>query len=307
MKIAEANQHLRKALQTIYDESESSNIAQLVLEDCTGYDKSRLLLQKDDVLLPAQDEKLQQQLQRLLSHEPVHYVLNKAWFYGMELYVDKAVLIPRPETEELVHWIVSDIKVSGADVFNSDITRADATTQVKILDIGTGSGCIALALKKEMPKAEVWGCDVSEEALNVARRNGSTLDIRVDFQGVNFLDEAQQKSLPTVDIIVSNPPYIPLQDKVTMNPNVVNFEPHTALFVPDNNALLFYKTIAGFAKKRLYKNGSIYLEIHEDLGSEVAALFRSEGYASVEIKKDMQGKDRMVKVVSSDLNASCIS
>ncbi|RYZ18488.1 MAG: peptide chain release factor N(5)-glutamine methyltransferase, partial [Chitinophagaceae bacterium] len=238
------------------------------------------------------------QLQRLLTHEPVHYVLNKAWFYGMELYVDKAVLIPRPETEELVHWIINDVKASGIAVFDQNTLKSDATTKLKILDIGTGSGCIALALKKEIPKAEVWGCDVSEEALNVARRNGSTLDIRVDFQGINFLDEVQQKSLPTVNIIVSNPPYIPLKDLATMQPNVVDFEPHTALFVPDNDALIFYKAIAAFAKKRLYTNGTIYLETHEDLGAAVVELFRGEGFASVEIKKDMQGKERMVKVVN---------
>lgn len=146
-----------------------------------------------------------------------------------------------------------------------------------------------------MPKAEVWGCDVSEKALNVARRNGSALDIRVDFQGMNFLDEAQQKQLPLVDIVVSNPPYIPFYNKEHMNPNVVNHEPHTALFVPNDDALLFYKALAQFGKQRLYKNGSIYVEIHEDLGHDVVTLFEKEGYVNVELKKDMQGKDRMVK------------
>jgi release factor glutamine methyltransferase len=300
MKIGEANQHLRQALKTIYDESESSNIAQLVLEDCTGFAKNRLILQKDDALSPAQEKKLQDQLQRLLTHEPIHYVLNKAWFYGMELYVDKAVLIPRPETEELVDWIVNDVKDAGADVFERRPAEADLTSQLKILDIGTGSGCIAMALKKAMPKAEVWGCDVSEEALNVARRNGSTLDIRVDFQGINFLDETQQRLLPTVDIIVSNPPYIPLSDKETMQPNVLNFEPHTALFVPNEDALLFYKAIASFAKKRLYKKGFIYLEIHEALATDVVNLFRKNGFQQIEVKKDMQGKERMVKVVTDE-------
>ncbi|HEU4901540.1 MAG TPA: HemK/PrmC family methyltransferase, partial [Flavisolibacter sp.] len=169
------------------------------------------------------------------------------------------------------------------------------TTQLKILDIGTGSGCIALALKKAMPKAEVWGCDVSEEALSVARRNGADLNIRVDFQGINFLDFAQQKLLPTFDIIVSNPPYIPLRDKETMRPNVLNHEPHTALFVPNDDALLFYKAIAQFAKKRLYATGVVYVEIHEDLAKDVVTLFNNEGFQHVEVKKDMQGKERMVK------------
>lgn len=300
MKIGEAHQYLRQALQTIYDESESNNIAQIVLEDCTGFAKNRLILQKDDPLSTTQVDTVQDQLKRLLTHEPIQYILNKTWFYGMELYVDNSVLIPRPETEELVDWIVRDVKKSGADVFERHPAQADVTSQLKILDIGTGSGCIALALKKAMPKAEVWGCDISEKALNVARRNGSMRDIRVDFQGINFLHETQQHALPTVDIIVSNPPYIPMQDKDTMHPNVLHYEPHTALFVPNDDALLFYKAIARFGKKRLYKNGSIYLEIHENLGNAVIDLFRSEGYGQTKIKKDMQGKERMVKVVSGE-------
>ena len=184
------------------------------------------------------------------------------------------------------------------DVFDKKATDADVTSQLKILDIGTGSGCIALALKKAMPKAEVWGCDISDEALNVARRNGSSLNIRVDFQGIDFLDKDQQRLLPTVDIIVSNPPYVPLQQKDSMHTNVVNHEPHTALFVPTDNALLFYEAVAQFAKKRLYKNGTIYLEIHENLGEDVVTLFKKEGYQQVELKKDMQGKDRMVRIAN---------
>jgi release factor glutamine methyltransferase len=209
-------------------------------------------------------------------------------------------LIPRPETEELVEWIIHDVKSSGKDVFKRRPMEADETTQLKILDVGSGSGCIALALKKAMPKAEVWGCDVSEEALNIARRNGSTLDIRVDFQGMNFLDPAQQKHLPAVDIVVSNPPYIPLSDKGGMNPNVVAHEPHTALFVPDEDALVFYKALAQFGKHRLHRNGSMYMEIHEDLGKDVVNIFRQEGHNDIELRKDIQGKDRMVRVVKHE-------
>lgn len=295
MKTGEAENYIRKSLKEIYDESESANIAQLLLEDCTGKTRTHLLLNKEDPLTIQQESIIKTSLQRLQQHEPLQYILGKAWFYGMELYVDKNVLIPRPETEELVDWIVKDVKAAGLAVFQRGPMQADATTQLKILDIGTGSGCIALALKKAMPKAEVWGCDVSEEALTVARRNGASLNIRVDFQGVNFLDFGQQKLLPTVDIIVSNPPYIPLRDKESMRPNVLNHEPHTALFVPNDDALLFYKAIAQFAKKRLYTNGAIYLEIHEDLGHDVVTLFKNEGFHRVEIRKDMQGKERMVK------------
>lgn len=295
MKLSDADKYIREGLKGIYDESESGNIAQLVLEDCTGLSRTAQLLNKQEPLSAEQEEKLKQQLQRLQQHEPAQYILQKAWFYGMELYVDKNVLIPRPETEELVDWIVKDVKAKGLNVLRRAPVQSDLTSHLKILDIGTGSGCIALALKKAMPKAEVWGCDVSEEALNVARRNGAALDVRVDFQGVNFLDEAQHSLLPSVDVIVSNPPYVPVKDKEAMQPNVLNFEPHTALFVPDDDALLFYKAIAQFAGKRLHQNGFIYLEIHEELGDAVVNLFATEGYRHVEIRKDMQGKNRMVR------------
>jgi release factor glutamine methyltransferase len=294
MKTGAAEQWLRQQLKTLYDESEAINIAAMVMEHVTQANKLERLKQTDEPLNVHQLHLLTEIEQRLQKHEPVQYVLGEAWFYNLKLFVDKHVLIPRPETEELVYWILSDVKAKGLDVFERGPAEADVTTQLKILDIGTGSGCIALALKQAMPKAEVWGCDVSEEALNVARRNGSELDIRVDFQGVDILDEAQQRLLPTVDIIVSNPPYIPLKDKDAMHANVLNYEPHQALFVPDNDALKFYKAIAQFAKRRLYENGCLYFEIHEDLGPAVAELFDNEGYTT-ELRKDMQGKDRMVK------------
>lgn len=296
MKLFEAEQYLKEQLKALYDEQEAVNIASLAIEHITGFSKTDRVSKKQEQLSGSQSDLLQNHLQRLKTGEPIQYIMNKSWFYGMELYVDKNVLIPRPETEELVKWIIDDIKASGKAVFVKKSTEADETTLLKILDVGTGSGCIALALKKTMPKAEVWGCDVSEEALNVARRNGSTLDIRVDFQGLNFLEEAQQKLLPTVDIIVSNPPYVPLKDKEEMHSNVVDHEPHTALFVSDNDPFIFYKALAEFGKKRLYENGSIYMEIHEGLGQHVINLFRANGYTNIELKKDMQGKDRMVKV-----------
>lgn len=298
MKLYEAERYLKDQLTEIYEHQEAANIASLLLEHITGLSKPERVSGKEIQLSPAQTDQLQNDLQRLKSHEPVQYIMSKAWFYGMELYVDNAVLIPRPETEELVKWIVDDVKASGKDVFTRGSGEADETTQIKIIDVGTGSGCIALALKKAMPKAEVWGCDISEEALNVARRNGSSLDIRVDFQGLNFLDEAQQKQLPMVDIIVSNPPYVPEKDKEEMWANVVDHEPHVALFVPDEDALLFYRALAEFGKKRLYNGGSIYLEIHESLGINVVNLFQENGYTNVELKKDMQGKERMVKASS---------
>jgi release factor glutamine methyltransferase len=298
MNIGEAEKHIRQQLNNLYDGSESASIALLLLEHCTTFTATDIVLHREQAMTTEQEERLEAALQRLQKAEPLQYITNKAWFYGLELYVDKNVLIPRPETEELVDWVVRDVKASGKDVFEKGTTDADATTSLKIVDVGTGSGCIALAVKKAMPKAEVWGCDVNEEALNVARRNGSSLNVRVDFQGINFLDAPQQKFLPTVDIIISNPPYIPLVQKDSLHPNVVEHEPHTALFVQDEDPLIFYKAIAHFGKKRLYQNGAIYVEVHEDLSNEAAAVFDSTGYRAVELKKDMQGKNRMLKAAN---------
>lgn len=296
MKIGEAERYLGDQLKTIYDEGEASTITAMILENITSLSRSQLASNRDTQLLTDQERQFNEFIPRLLQHEPVQYILGKTWFQGMELFVNKSVLIPRPETEELVQWVLKDVQAAGINVFDKKHSEADETTKLKILDVGTGSGCIALALKKAMPKAEVWGCDVSEEALNVARRNGSALDIRVDFQGMDFLDIEQQKLLPTTDIIVSNPPYVPLNNKEQMHKNVVDYEPYAALFVPDNKTLIFYEALSQFGKKRLYNNGSMYMEIHEDLGQDVLELFRKEGYSNVELKKDMQGKNRMVRV-----------
>ena len=295
MKVMEAQRMISGRLSGIYEAPESEQVAVLAMEHLTGWNRQALLLQKDALLDPAQVDELEMIIQRLTSHEPIQYIMNKTWFYGMELYVDKHVLIPRPETEELVDWIVKDVKAAGLKVFEKKPGDADETTQLKILDVGTGSGCIALALKKSMPLAEVWGCDISDSALNVARRNGSELDIRVDFQSVDYLNPAQQKHLPSVDILVSNPPYVPEKDKESMQPNVLQYEPHTALFVDNNDPLVFYKALLAYCVHRLHPNGKLYMEIHENLGNEVQALFTGNGY-SVTLKQDMQGKDRMVRV-----------
>ncbi|HWR33662.1 MAG TPA: peptide chain release factor N(5)-glutamine methyltransferase, partial [Chitinophagaceae bacterium] len=208
------------------------------------------------------------------------YVLNESWFCGLKLYVDKNVLIPRPETEELVEWIISNCK------FPVD--------ELKILDIGTGSGCIPISVKRRIRKAEVWACEISEDALAVAKRNAATLGTDINFIQLDFLNEEQRNQLPSFDIIVSNPPYVPEKDKEQMQQNVLNYEPHISLFVPDNDALIFYKAIAAFGKEHLKQSGNIYCEIHESLGSSVKEIFSSAGY-TIELKKDMQQKDRMIK------------
>lgn len=280
MTIKEANQHITDRLGTIYERSEAANISDWLIEYLTGSKRTDRLAQKEKLLTAEQELLLDQYIDRLLQHEPIQYVLNEAWFCGLKFYVDKNVLIPRPETEELVEWVISDCK------FPIDT--------LSILDIGAGSGCIPIALKKRLAKAEVWSCDTSPEALNIANKNATALGINVKFVQLDFLNKAQTEILPCFDIIVSNPPYIPLKDKVTMHRNVADHEPGIALFVPDDDALIFYKSIAGFGKTHLLKKGIVYTEIHEDLGKEASAIFQSQGYEVV-LKKDMQGKERMIK------------
>jgi release factor glutamine methyltransferase len=278
MTIQEAGQQLLRQLATIYDSREAANIADWVMEHLTGWKKSERVINKEYMLEPDKELLLKRYTQELLQHKPVQYVLHESWFCGMKLYVDENVLIPRPETEELVEWIISEVK------------------EGKVLDIGTGSGCIAIALKKKLPRLDVTGCDVSEQALEVANKNKYA---NITLIQADILDSESWTRLPSPTVIVSNPPYIPLKDKNLMRDNVLQYEPHIALFVEDNDPLLFYGAIAAFAKRNLLPGGAIYVEIHEDLGSSVQEVFRANGFTHTEIRKDMQGKDRMVKASQS--------
>jgi release factor glutamine methyltransferase len=195
--------------------------------------------------------------------------------------VNNNVLIPRPETEELVDWVVADCKVS-------DI-------QPSILDIGTGSGCIAISLQLDIPAAKVTACDVSTGALLVARINAGKLNADIDIRHIDFTNEEQVSSLGKYDIIASNPPYIPYTEKEVLHPNVLEHEPHVALFVPGDEPLLFYKIIADFGKTHLNENGLIYCELDRDYSIQAKELFENQGYADVEIRKDMAGNTRMIK------------
>jgi release factor glutamine methyltransferase len=289
MTIQEAQQQLTLQLQHVYENREAANITDWVMEHLTGWKKIDRIVHKQLPLLPPQVEQLEQITDDLLAHKPVQYVLHEAWFAGMNLYVDGNVLIPRPETEELVDWVVEEIR-------NTKYEIRTQPSDLKLLDIGTGSGCIPIAIKKKLPRASVYACDVSEGALAVARKNAATHKTAVEFVQLDFLDTSTWALLPAVDIIVSNPPYIPQQDAATMNKNVLDYEPHLALFVTNNDPLLFYKAIAGFALLKLLPGGIIYAEIHEDLGTATPALFLEKGFTEVEVRKDLQGKDRMIRV-----------
>lgn len=284
MTVQDATYSLLNKLRTIYPEGEASSITDWVMENITGSKKAERMIYKNAVITPDEEVQLNAIMERLLQNEPVQYILNESWFCGLRFYVDENVLIPRPETEELVEWIISNCK------FPVD--------ELKILDIGSGSGCIPIALKRRIRKAEVWSCDVSAKALDIAKKNAVSLGTDVNFMQIDFLDKDQWHTLPSFDIIVSNPPYVPEKDRETMQPNVLKYEPAVALFVPDNDPLVFYRAIAEFGKTNLNRNGSIYAEIHESLGTSTSALFREAGYIT-ELKKDMQGKERMLRGVRS--------
>lgn len=293
----ERYQYLREALTAVHESSEAEVMAALVAEHVGG--KKLNQLKKVQVT----DDELKQTgelLQQLLTHRPLQYVLNEAWFYGLKFEVNESVLIPRPETEELVDWIVKEVKSGKWKVGSEEgSTRYEARgtntdSPLTILDIGTGSGCIPIALKKNLPSADVSAIDVCSEALHTATINAVNNETEINFQLVDFLDEGKWNELGTYDIIVSNPPYIKTTEANTMSKHVLEFEPHKALFVPDEDALLFYRKIADFALYHLQPNGAVYVEINQQLGKETVALFQQKGF-TVELKKDMSGNERMIK------------
>ncbi len=308
MTVQEAYKQLQLQLCELYDDREAANIADLVIEHITGWRGVDRIVHKHVILSNQQQLLLDGYTQQLLRHTPVQYVLHEAWFAGMKFYVDEHVLIPRPETEELTEWIVS-FPVSGfqfpvnekeivADITDRNKTQSPATGNlqpVTLLDIGTGSGCIAIALKKRFADWNVHAVDVSQGALEVAEKNALFQRTEIDFHLHDILDEMAWNQLRMFDIIVSNPPYIKKSEAAAMHDNVLAFEPHTALFVPDEDALLFYRKIADFALLHLKENGLLFFEINESLGDEVCALLASKGFNDVELKKDLQGKDRMIK------------
>ena len=274
-----AYRELAKSLEYNYDQRESLAIANMVLEKITGLKRIDRLMQSNQTLSASELSQLADFGHQLSLGKPIQYVLEEAWFAKLPFYVNEWVLIPRPETEELVEWI----RLENGNIMG-----------LRVLDIGTGSGCIPIALKKQMPGAAVLSIDKSREAIEVAAKNALDLKTVIELKNIDFLDSNQWDAIGEQDLIVSNPPYIMESEKTEMEPHVLNHEPHLALFVPDQDPLLFYRNIALFGQTHLSTNGSIYLEINQALGKAVCDLFDSMGYYT-ELKQDMQGKDRMVK------------
>ncbi len=275
----EYKNEVKKLLQNLYDSREANQVLLILAEEnLSHYNKLNFRdfnfsLNKKDV------ETLSLGIQRLINGEPIQYIVGKAWFYDMEFKVNSSVLIPRPETEELVHWIIQDWK----------------NKKVNVLDIGTGSGCIPLALAKNLDLAEVDAIDVSEEALQLAKLVGAELALDVNFRCINILDSEQREELGTYDVIVSNPPYIPNNERSEMNDRVLNYEPHLALFVDDEDPLIFYREIIDFALSHLNTGGKLYFECNEFNAEKVKALLVGHGFEDIELRLDLQGKNRMIR------------
>ena len=280
MTVQEAHILTTENLKHLYPDSEAAAISDWLLEWLTGWSKSERGMHRDLQLSDEQNKTLNDSIKRLLKNEPVQYVTNSSWFCGLCFYVNDQVLIPRPETEELVEWVISHCRFPYQSL--------------SILDIGTGRGCIPVSLKKRLYKADIHAVDISANALAVAQKNSTDLGLPVQFHQLNILSAEERDSLGVFDFIISNPPYIPAQEKVNMEANVTEFEPSLALFVPDNDPLIFYRAIAEMGKTHLKDTGHIMVEMHAILATACQQLFQQYGYAT-EIKQDMQGKERMLR------------
>ena len=278
MTVNELYRSFLAELEQIYERSEAANISSMVFEKIAGITRPGIIKDPTQILDEKISGRLNESLLQLKTHKPVQYVTGEAWFYKMKLKVSPAVLIPRPETEELVDAVIHYLKDKPG---------------AAILDIGTGSGCIAVAIKKNLPDVDVTGIDISDKALMIAKENSVTQQTNINFIQLDFLEEKNWQSLLVFDVIISNPPYIPENEKQKLDKNVTEFEPHLALFVENNRPLIFYEKIGAFGKTHLNETGKIFLETHEHFAEETAALF-NDAYYSAEIRKDIYEKQRMV-------------
>ncbi len=277
MSIRELNHFIRESLQEIYPEREINSLIHLIYEKKVNLKKTDLLLNEDQLLDQKSTKNIVEIIHQLKKNIPIQYILGETTFYDLELNINPSVLIPRQETEELVDWIIEN----------------HSNTTPTILDIGTGSGCIAVALAKNLPGSEVDALDVDKQTLKTATRNARKNKTHINPVHCDILKE--NPVLQHYHIIVSNPPYVLNSEKKFINNNVLEHEPEKALFVDDSKALVFYERIAGLAWEHLYTGGNLYFEINEQKGEEVKTLLKNTGYTNIELKKDINGKDRMIK------------
>ncbi|MFB9111006.1 peptide chain release factor N(5)-glutamine methyltransferase [Flavobacterium gyeonganense] len=280
MKIKQYRTQFIKELSSLYDAYEAESFFYLILENKYNLRQIDLALNHELAFSDADLEVLKSFLNELKKEVPIQYLLGKTNFYGLDFEVNENVLIPRPETEELVDWIINENKI------------IDKTKKLKILDIGTGSGCIAISLAKNLPNAEVYAMDVSKKAIETAKKNARNNNTKIIFILKSVLELEILKS--NFDIIVSNPPYVRHLEKQEIKKNVLDYEPHLALFVDDNDALVFYRKIAELAQKNLLEKGQLYFEINQYLGKEMTELLEKMDFKNIELRKDIYDNDRMI-------------
>ncbi len=271
--------YLRDNLASIYGPEEANSVAGQLIEHELGWSRLQISLRKHEVIGPEIWQKFAGYLNRLLQHEPLQYITGVAHFYDLELLVNPAVLIPRPETEELVQLIIQEHKY---------------TPHPTIVDAGTGSGCIPIALSLNLPQATVYGLDISEAALAVAQANGRKYQQSICWLPHDIFKDPWPLPPQSVDIVVSNPPYVLESEKTQMRRNVLDFEPHLALFVPDTDALLYYKRLIRVAQQLLKPGGRLYFEINEQYGPFLAEMLINQNFTAVRVLPDLSGKDRMI-------------
>ncbi len=282
-------QDLVKQITLNEDRDEIHSMAHEILENLLGLSRTDILSEKQ-IETSKIEAKLTDVIKRVNQHEPIQYIFGEAYFFGRKFRVNPSVLIPRPETEELVRLIISEMK-------NRPTHSIDIDSKIKILDIGTGSGCIPISLALEITDSEVFAIDISEDALQIAQQNATSLNAEVQFSRLDILND--DIPFQNLDVVVSNPPYIALSEKKDMGNNVVDHEPHLALFVEDEDALIFYSAIVSKSKKVLKSGGLLAVEINERFGKEVADLFKHNNFQAIEVIKDLSGKDRIVKGILS--------
>ena len=268
-KMENSAQYIQNELKDVFSKSEISTLVRLILSEVGD-----ISFAND---LSGAQQKIENIVRRLRKNEPIQYILGKTEFYGLPFFVTPDVLIPRPETEELVEWILSE----------------NTENELSVLDIGTGSGCIPVALAKKMLDADVFAWDISEKALEIATKNAEQNAVNVHFAQQDIFAPFPEQAV--FDIIVSNPPYVPEIEKGTMEENVLDFEPHIALFVPNENPLLFYERIAEIAIKLLKTNGKLYFETNRSKATAVSAMLQEKGFSEIEVRKDISGNERMVR------------
>ena len=286
MTIEQISSHIRLQLKEIYPETEIESFIRIIFKEYMNLSPAEIHLSKNKEIPSLPELQIMDDVEELKGYKPIQYMFGKTEFYGLQLEVNPDVLIPRPETEELVNWIINDY---------------DIDADLKIADFCTGSGCIAIALKSHFKNAEVWANDVSKEALTVARRNARKNHTKIYFRMKDLLKGSLNSMTDnSLDIVVSNPPYVTHSEKEWMSPNVLNYEPHCALFAPKKNPLIFFKRISYFAKKKLKNNGKIFFEINETSRNEIEKILKKYSFSEISSRKDINGKWRMISAKKTE-------